>query len=638
MEPKNCLKALSILALSLAPALAQEEPASRVYTAASKSVFLIIVKSANGDAVAQATGFSVEGNRIITNEHVVRGGNPYLDLGAVRVALKIVIVDSVNDLAILMPDAEISSPPLKLSSTQPKPGTTIFALGNPAGLEKSISSGVVAGVRNLSGRELLQISAPISPGSSGGPILTANGEVVGVAVGMLEAGQNLNFAVPATILHRLLNGENVTNDIPSLLSRASDLSIKRWSETKYSADADSPFQRLGAEIDDLLSRCIGLANSDASSLTEIAEKAFEAGSPIAVAASEQAVAAKPIPAAYLILAKSLKAQAPIGDSESPILKRAEAAIRSCFKSARQPTIEMYLLFADIVEDRFLPTEARLAYTKAYDMAKAHGNSAPIVDALRGLVRTSSSLNDKVESDRWFKLLVESGSVTFFDWQEYAYRKYQQGEFRLSGDTYVKAAQGPMFWTNWCRAAIAYSSVKGAEDEVLQTARTCITNGAGNKDSDNLLAMAHDEIATVLNQRGVYEEALSHAREAASLAPESAFYEYTLAESFRGLRRFQEAINASKQAIRLSDGKFSAMHFSLGAAYFDIENWQAARQSFEKAAELDPKDDAAAYNVALCLVRLAFYLDAANWYEEVLRRNPNHAKKQDILNSIRALRQ
>jgi tetratricopeptide (TPR) repeat protein len=90
-------------------------------------------------------------------------------------------------------------------------------------------------------------------------------------------------------------------------------------------------------------------------------------------------------------------------------------------------------------------------------------------------------------------------------------------------------------------------------------------------------------------------------------------------------------------VRLSDGKYPDMHFHLGAAYFEVENWQFARQSFEKAAELDPKDDAAPYNVALCLQRLGFSLDAARWYEEVLKRNPARTDRQQLLNLIALLR-
>jgi tetratricopeptide (TPR) repeat protein len=180
-------------------------------------------------------------------------------------------------------------------------------------------------------------------------------------------------------------------------------------------------------------------------------------------------------------------------------------------------------------------------------------------------------------------------------------------------------------------------VFGKEDDVLFTARKCIALGAGKQGSEARLSEAHRAVAQVLNNRGVYEEALSHAKEATVLNTENAFGYNQQTLALLGLHRYQEAINAGKQAIRLSDGKFGIMHFNLGSAYFQTENWQFAKQSFEKAAELLPTSDSSAYNVALCLHRLGVYLDAAHWYEEALRRNPNRTDKQDILNLISLLR-
>jgi tetratricopeptide (TPR) repeat protein len=120
-------------------------------------------------------------------------------------------------------------------------------------------------------------------------------------------------------------------------------------------------------------------------------------------------------------------------------------------------------------------------------------------------------------------------------------------------------------------------------------------------------------------------------------PNDAFAFDTLAEALIGLRRFYEAVGAAQQAIRLSDGKYGSMHFRLGFAYFDLENWDLASQSYQKAAELDPADPSAAYNVALCMQRLHYFVDAAKWYEEYLRRKPDAQDRTEILERIRALR-
>src|SRR5262249_40987666 len=75
-------------------------------------------------------------------------------------------------------------------------GEPIVVIGNPEGLEKSISNGLISGVRTFKEHKLFQISAPISHGSSGGPVFNDRGQVIGVVVAFLEDGQNLNFAIP----------------------------------------------------------------------------------------------------------------------------------------------------------------------------------------------------------------------------------------------------------------------------------------------------------------------------------------------------------------------------------------------------------------------------------------------------------
>ena len=299
---------------------------------------------------------------------------------------------------------------------------------------------------------------------------------------------------------------------------------------------------------------------------------------------------------------------------------------------------MYAVLADILEDRALTTEARGAFVKTYDLAKTHNDAPNLLGSLRGLVRTSFALKAYAESDGYFQMLVNTGKATAFDWDEQGARLFQRQEFRAAGDSYEQAAQTPFLWNDWCLAAKSYLGASGAEDKVLEASRACIEKGEGQKDSDASLADAHNFIAITLNGRGVYDEALSHAREAIAINPQNPSYQNNLANAFNGLRRFQEAINASKQAIRLSDGKYSWMHFTLGTAYFETENWPLAQQSFEKAAELNATDESALYNVAVCMQRQGLYRDAASKYEELLRRFPNRQDRQNLLQLIRSLRQ
>jgi S1-C subfamily serine protease len=99
-------------------------------------------------------------------------------------------------------------------STKVAVGDEIYVIGNPQGLEGTFSQGIVSSIRKIGTDTLLQITAPISPGSSGGPVLDSKGEVIGVAVATFKGGQNLNFAIPVSYLSTLLS--NIKPAIPLL--------------------------------------------------------------------------------------------------------------------------------------------------------------------------------------------------------------------------------------------------------------------------------------------------------------------------------------------------------------------------------------------------------------------------------------
>ena len=90
---------------------------------------------------------------------------------------------------------------------EPPIGAKVYAIGSPKGLEASLSEGIISGRREVA-EEMwhLQTTTPISPGSSGGPLLDSTGQVVGVTTAGLRGGQNLNFAIPASQVLAFLKG------------------------------------------------------------------------------------------------------------------------------------------------------------------------------------------------------------------------------------------------------------------------------------------------------------------------------------------------------------------------------------------------------------------------------------------------
>jgi S1-C subfamily serine protease len=95
---------------------------------------------------------------------------------------------------------------LTVSGARPDAGERVIVMGSPLGLEQTATDGMVSAIRTMRDRgEFLQISAPISPGSSGGPVVNMAGQVIGIATFQVK-GQNLNFAVPGYRILALRDG------------------------------------------------------------------------------------------------------------------------------------------------------------------------------------------------------------------------------------------------------------------------------------------------------------------------------------------------------------------------------------------------------------------------------------------------
>jgi S1-C subfamily serine protease len=151
------------------------------------------------------SGFFITNDLIATNKHVLDcGGRGTVSVAGSRRTFPITASwsDHQHDLALVRV-AGANPKPLVLSAQGwPAVGDDIYVAGNPEGLEGTFSKGIVSGLRRNEG--LIQFDAPISPGSSGGPVVDGRGQVIGVAVASVRQGQNLNFAVPAQYLRALL--------------------------------------------------------------------------------------------------------------------------------------------------------------------------------------------------------------------------------------------------------------------------------------------------------------------------------------------------------------------------------------------------------------------------------------------------
>lgn len=187
---------------------ASAQSAQEIAKKAFGSTVLLVMEDASGQPLSLGSGFFVRDGEIASNLHVVEGAaRGYAKLVGQKTKYDIqgiTAVDSERDLVILKVSAS-GAPALPLgSSDAAQVGESVYAVGNPQGLEGTFSQGIVSSIRDVGADKLLQITAPISPGSSGGPVLNGKGEVIGVSVATFRGGQNLNFAIPAIYLNALL--------------------------------------------------------------------------------------------------------------------------------------------------------------------------------------------------------------------------------------------------------------------------------------------------------------------------------------------------------------------------------------------------------------------------------------------------
>lgn len=163
---------------------------------------------AKGNTLSRGSGFFIAADRVITNRHVIEKSSRvevHLVDGKKFTVRGVLAVDGEGDLALLQVEVPRAlAVPLPIVRAVPQEGESIVVVGNPFGLEGSVSNGIVSAVREISGYgKIIQITAPISPGSSGSPVVNMSGQVIGVATLQAAEGQSLNFAVPSERIFQL---------------------------------------------------------------------------------------------------------------------------------------------------------------------------------------------------------------------------------------------------------------------------------------------------------------------------------------------------------------------------------------------------------------------------------------------------
>ncbi|PZO52121.1 MAG: serine protease, partial [Phormidesmis priestleyi] len=247
------------------------------------------------------SGFIIsEDGRILTNAHVVEGAD------TVQVTLKdgrtfegkVLGADPVTDVAVI--DVEANDlPTVAVSNAELLPGEVAIAIGNPLGLDNTVTVGIVSAVGRTSGQvgipdkriDFIQTDAAINPGNSGGPLLNARGEVIGMNTAIISGAQGLGFAIPISSVDRIseqliANGKvdhpfigiemvNLTPEVRDSINKNPNSSFKLEADSGVFVAGivpNSPAARAGLRAGDVLTE----VNGEAIATGQAVQNAVEA--------------------------------------------------------------------------------------------------------------------------------------------------------------------------------------------------------------------------------------------------------------------------------------------------------------------------------------------------------------------------
>ena len=198
-----------------ASAVESDEQAVKIYTKTVRATVFLSSSFTTGLVTGKSmgTGFIIdESGTVITNAHVVGGARDISAqlYGGEKSKVEIVGVDYYTDIAVLKLKGftgKLSKVDLG-SSEKLRIGQRTFVIGNPYGLGFGLSAGILSGLDRMPSSvnftepriALLQTTAPVNPGDSGGPLLNSDGKVIGVTTSILEGTQNIGFAIPINLV------------------------------------------------------------------------------------------------------------------------------------------------------------------------------------------------------------------------------------------------------------------------------------------------------------------------------------------------------------------------------------------------------------------------------------------------------
>lgn len=526
---------------------------AQVFDEVKDSVLVVKSFDATGSLKAQGSGVLLPSGKIATNCHVVEGGISYkVGCGNQLVTATLFAEDGDKDICIL--DAQgITGKPVQLGKAADlKVGESVYAVGAPQGLELSLSDGIVAQLRG-GPPPLIQTTAAISPGSSGGGLFDGGGRLVGLTTFYMERGQSLNFAMPVEWIAEVKQGRKPVAEGRSeaeWVKRAIALAqLKDWPDL-----LDWCLKWLESEPDsDYAWYCLGTAYEELKRYSD----AIEAFRQAVRINSENKATWYHLGLAYNELGQTDKAI-----------------------EAYQQAVRIYPDDADIWF--FLGC----AYNKLEQTAKA-------IEAYQQAVRIAPGdyLSWKYMGlsyftlDRYDDTITSLSQATQIDHEDAEIWYFLGGAYDKSGQT-DKAIEAyrqtvrinPKDADAWRGLGLIYYERLHIYEDAIKSYRQALSIEPNN-------ARIWYELGNAYCKINLFDDGINAYRQAVRINPKDVDSWYNLGVTYGELNRLNDAIKAYQQAVRVAPEHAKAW-YNLGLDYLNSDNRKAALKIVTQLRRID----------------------------------------------------